>query len=318
VPKKSLVVLVTGATGWTGGYLSRYALIRGARVYGVGRSADVAPGVIKLGGDITQAETSERWIKESRPDWIFHLAGIVHGSGICDESKIQETNVEGTRHLLDAVLRSGLRPRVLIAGSSAVYGCGDSGDFPIAEGAPLNPKTPYGQSKVEQDQLGEQYGREKGVHIVRTRAFNQCGPGEPLGLVCSSLASQIAKIETGRQLPVLRLLNTDSSRDFCDVRDVARGYWMALADGFPGDVLNICSGHSCSVRKIIAILKSMSTLSEIELQESGDNKKDSQISTQLGNPSLFKMRTGWKPLISLEQSLNDLLNYWRLKIQSES
>jgi GDP-4-dehydro-6-deoxy-D-mannose reductase len=270
-------VLITGITGFVGSHLAEYLLSTDesgrVEVYGTGRHRsplDNISGILDRvsliqGVDIRDAHAVEAAIKEAEPDYIFHLAAqsFVPASWISPTDTIA-TNVTGTVNLLEAARRSQLNPIIQIAGSSEEYGCPplieDTSHItfgvnqtpkmvfkmPINEDFPLLPLSPYGVSKVAEDLLGFQYHKSYGMKIVRTRAFNHTGPRRGEYFVTSNFAKQIAEIEKGKRDPVVKVGNLEATRDFTDVRDIVRGYWLAASRGKYGEVYNICSGKARS------------------------------------------------------------------------
>ncbi len=311
-------ILITGATGCAGRHLSRLALASGARVFGFARRDAFAPGVAGIVGSIADPDAVAACLAESRPDWIFHLAALVHGAGDHKPEELNRVNVDGTRHLLSAALRLAPAARILVAGSSGIYGRVENPAVPIDERAPLRPGSPYARSKAEQDRLSADFAEKHGLQLVRVRLFNQTGPGEPAGLVCASLARQVARIETGAAEPVLRVLHLGTSRDFCDVRDVVAGYWAALERGEPGRAYNLCSGRARTIGEIVRLLLARTLTPGIAVVETHPEPSADAILHQVGDSGLLRRHTGWTPRISLEQSLGDLLDEWREKTRTPS
>jgi len=311
-------ILITGATGCAGFYLSGLALEKGMHVFGFANLGRFAPGVTGHVGETTRRNDLEACLNKSMPDLVFHLAALVHGAGVHAPKAMLRVNIEGTHHLLEAVRKIVPKARVLVAGSSAIYGQPGNPGKPIAETAPLQPRSTYAVSKAAQDLMAQQFFLEHGLHVVRGRTFNQTGPREPEGLVCAMLARQLAGIEAGRQEPVLRVISLTTRRDFCDVRDVVAGYWAALEHGAPGEAYNICSGNSHSIRHVVDILLSHSRAGEVRIEETELHPDPRAILDQTGDSSRLAACSGWRPRITLEQSLGDLLEEWRLKVRRES
>jgi GDP-4-dehydro-6-deoxy-D-mannose reductase len=168
-------------------------------------------------------------------------------------------------------------------------------------------------SKVAQDYLGYQYNKSYGLHVIRTRAFNHTGPRRGENFVTSNFAKQIAQIEKGKQLPVVLVGNLQAKRDFTDVRDVVRAYWMALEKGEPGECYNIASGKTWLIEDMLQKLLSMSKV-EIEIKQDPSRLRPSDVEILLGDYSKFHAATGWRPEIPFEQTMEDLLNYWRARV----
>lgn len=291
-------ILITGITGFAGTHLAAFARAQGAEVAGLSRSTGV---------DLGNVAALRRTIGYVGPDIIFHLAAMTSGS---DEEQLRRSNVEGTRNLLEAAAALEKKPRVVVASSSAIYGSGPAEGAPIAEDAPLAPLGPYAAAKAEQDALAETLGAELGVPVIRARAFNQTGPGERDAFVASSIARQIAEIEAGLREPRIAIGRTDTLRDFSDVRDIVRGYWLAALNGAPGEAYNLCLGRAVSIQTILDTLLSL-TDAEIAVEQDPARMRPSDVPVQVGDPSKAKRDLGWEAAIPLETTLADLLQHWR-------
>jgi len=310
-------VLITGASGWTGLHLSSLAISHGTTVLGIIRNGTALAGLETRKLDLTHKEAVDAMVAEFRPDRVFHLASLLPKAG--ENPPAEEfigTNVTGTYHLLDAIRNSCPKARVLIAGSSSIYGRSGAGHEPITEDAAFHPLSLYATTKVAQEMLASQFFTESGLRTVRGRTFNQVGPGEDIDRVCGYLAWQVARIEAGSQDLVLRVANLEPRRDFTDIRDVVAGYWAALEQGEPGLAYNICSGRSESVQRIVEVLLGCSRVNGIHVEETGPATGPKDVVDQIGAPDLLNSCSGWQPTVSLEQSLSDLLDDWRVRITS--
>jgi GDP-4-dehydro-6-deoxy-D-mannose reductase len=208
------------------------------------------------------------------------------------------------------VRKIGLKCRIQLACSSEEYGMVHPDEIPIKETNPLRPLSPYGVSKVGQDLLGYQYFMSYGMDIVRTRGFNHEGPRRAPVFVMSDFAKQIIDIERGKKPPVLYVGNLDAKRDFSDVRDVVRGYWLSLEKGKPGEVYNICQEKCWSIREVLDSLLAITKV-KIRVETDPARLRPSDVMLLLGDCSKFRADTGWKPTISFDQTLRDTLAYWR-------
>jgi GDP-4-dehydro-6-deoxy-D-mannose reductase len=207
-----------------------------------------------------------------------------------------------------------------IAGSSEEYGFVLPNEVPIAETNPLRPLSPYGVSKVAQDLLAFQYFKSYGLKVIRTRAFNHTGPRRGKVFATSNFARQIVMIEKGKAEPVIRVGNLEAVRDFSDVRDVAKAYVLALEKGEPGEVYsepgevyNICSGKGIKIRQLLDMLLAQSKV-DIEINEDPERMRPSDVEFLIGDATRFCAKTGWKPEIPFEQTLADLLAFWRERV----
>lgn len=313
--------LITGITGFAGSHLAEYLLEKGCEVSGILRwrsRTDNIEGfrnkLYLIEGDIRDSSSMTSIIEDVKPDWIFHLAAqsYVPMSWKAAEETLS-TNIIGELNLFEAVRRAGIDPVIQIAGSSEEYGLVLPEELPIKETNPLRPLSPYGVSKVTQDMLGYQYFKSYGLKTVRTRAFNHTGPRRGEVFVTSNFAYQIARIEKGQAEPVIRTGNLEAVRDFTDVRDVVKAYMLSIDKGQPGEVYNICSNKGIKIREMLDILLSFSTI-KINVEQDPSRIRPSDVELLLGDASKFSMQTGWKPEIPLEQTLKDLLQYWRARV----
>jgi len=315
-------IIVTGATGFVGAHLIQFLLKNtGAHIY-AGRRRRSDMSLIENEGkvqwvemDVTDAHNVLSTIKTVRPTHIFHLAAqsFVPTSWKSPNETLM-INTMGTVNVLEAVKSLELGTKIQIAGSSEEYGHVEPDELPITEENPLRPLSPYGVSKVAADLSGQQYHRSFGLHVVITRAFNHSGPGRGEVFVESDFSKQIARIEQRLQEPVLWVGNLDATRDFSDVRDIVRAYWLALERGKPGEVYNICSSKSLSIRQLLTALLASSTVHEIPVKPHPERMRPSDVLVLQGDCSKFQRDTGWRPEIPLEKTWRDLLSYWRDRI----
>ena len=314
-------VLITGITGFVGSYLAEYALSNNAEVWGsirwrsnTGNIDHIKDKLNLVDSDMRDLSSVSHLIGEAMPDYIFHLAAqsFVPTSWHAPRETLT-TNIIGQLNILEAVRFSGLDSIIQIAGSSEEYGLVYDNEIPIKETNPLRPMSPYGVSKVAQDLLGYQYQRSYGLKIVRTRAFNHTGPRRGDVFVVSDFAKQIARIEAGKKEPVIKVGNLEATRDFSDVRDIVKAYWLALEKGEPGDVYNICSGKGWSIREVLDMLLSM-TEAKVKVEQDPKRRRPSDVPMLVGDSTKLRGKAGWMPEISFEKTLEDTLNYWRGKV----
>ena len=316
-------VLITGITGFAGSHLADYLLAEqpGVEVFGVCRWRSRRENIEHLGDRVTLIEgelrdeaSLRRVVREVRPEAIFHLAAqsFVPTSWRAPTETLT-TNIAGQANLFEAVRAAKLDPVIQIAGSSEEYGLVHPDEVPIKESNPLRPLSPYAVSKVAQDMLAYQYFRSYGMKTVRTRGFNHTGPRRGDVFVSSNFAKQIARIEAGLQDPVMRVGNLDAQRDFTDVRDMVRAYWLAVTRATPGEVYNLGSGRAITIRELLDMLVGMSDV-EVEVQTDPDRLRPSDVEILLADSSKFRRETGWEASIPLEKTLADLLAYWRQRV----
>ncbi len=314
-------VLVTGVTGFAGSHLVDYMLTRNdCEIFGIQRWRSpmeniehVKDKITLVECDLRDASSTRDTLERIRPDWIFHLAAqsFVPTSWSAPTESLT-TNVLGELNLFEAVRRIGLACRIQLACSSEEYGMVYPDELPIRETNPLRPLSPYAVSKVAQDMLGYQYWMSWKVDCVRTRGFNHEGPRRGPVFVASDFAKQIADIEKGRKEPVLHVGNLEAKRDFTDVRDMVRGYWLALEKCEPGEVYNLCSGKAYSIQQVLDLLLGM-TKAKIEVRQDRLRLRPSDVPVLLGDRTKFTQATGWEPVIPFEQTLRDMLDFWRAR-----
>ncbi len=319
-------VLITGITGFAGSHLADYLLAEQpeVEVFGTRRWRSRMENVEHLEGRIELAETDLRdavsvhaTLARLRPDVIFHLAAqsFVPTSWRAP-SETLTTNIIGQTNIFEAVRELELDPVIQLACSSEQYGLVKPDEVPIRESNPLRPLSPYAVSKVAQDLLGYQYFKSYGVKAVRTRGFNHTGPRRGDVFVTSNFAKQVASIEAGLQEPVIRVGNLDAVRDFTDVRDMVRAYWLAATKGRPGEAYNIASGQGITIRQVLGRLLKLARV-EVKTELDENRLRPSDVEVLVGDYSKFRADTGWQPAIPFEKTLQDLLDFWRRKIRQE-
>ena len=310
--------LITGA-GFVGRHLARYLVAENVEVLGTALHApeeekEVLGGFRYLFCDVCSQSSLEGVLKNSRPDYVFHLAAQSSVSLSWTQTRETfEVNVLGEVNLLEVLRRLEIPAKVLITCSSHEYGKVEPKDLPITEEHPLRPDSPYALSKVFQELLAKQYFEAYSMHIVVTRAFNHAGPGQATGFVCSDFAKQIAEAEAGIREPTMYVGNLEARRDFTDVRDIVRAYWLILTKGKTGETYNVCSANAYAVGEILEILRSKARV-EIEVREDPKRIRPADIPVLLGDATKTFQTTGWKPTIPFEQTLEDVLDYWRQMI----
>lgn len=312
-------LLLTGVAGFVGGHLVDLLRREAPEVHVVGLDSNPGPRVKSLAVDVVAADIEDgpavhAALSEVRPDAIVHLAAQSSPQRSWDDpAGTLRTNVFGLLNLLEGCRRLELRPRVLAVGSAEEYGRVAPEDLPVREDAPLRPLTPYAVSKVAQGYVGLQYALSQGLPVILTRTFHHTGPRRGEGFAESSFARQLAEIEAGRRPPVLEVGNLTSVRDFTDVRDVVRAYWLLLQKGRAGQVYNVCSGAGTPMSDLLRLLIEVSGL-RIDVRVDPARLRAGDVPELVGDPSRIKADTGWEPLIPLERSLADLLGYWRERV----
>ncbi|OLD52539.1 MAG: GDP-mannose 4,6-dehydratase [Chloroflexi bacterium 13_1_40CM_2_70_6] len=344
-------VLITGITGFAGSHLAEYILaehpevavygtyrwrsrmenleqlsargvldvIEGRYSAGAGQPDEARKGrVTLLHCELTDAGAVEKLIATLRPDRVFHLAAQSFVQSSFDEpAATMRINVESQLNLLEAIRRHDTTIRVHIAGSSEEYGLVHPDEVPMKETNPLRPLSPYAVSKVAQDKLAYQYFKSYGLHLVTTRGFNHTGPRRGTHFVTSTIARQIALIEAGKHEPVIYHGDLTSKRDWTDVRDMVGAYWLGLERGEAGEVYNVGRGRTWTVGEMLSMLLAHSTV-KIRTQEDPARLRPSDVPILWADASKFHKATGWEPQIPFEQTLRDLLDYWRARVATET
>ncbi len=312
--------LITGADGFVAGHLLPHLLEQetDAQVFGmVWRHAPQNcwpkdhTRLQVLPGELTDAQSIAQVVEQARPEIILHLAAASSvAQSWLDPEPAYRTNVLGQLHLLESARSMKTMPKVVIASSAEIYGRDGHDGKPISEEAPLRPLSPYAVTKAAQDLQAGQYYAAHGLPTVRLRLFNHTGPGRPPHFVASSFAQQLAEIERGLREPVIHVGNLDVARDFTDVRDIARAWRLAALHGRPGEAYNVCSGRPTPIRRILDILLEETDI-KVEVRTDAELLRTGEIQSLYGNRALFSKTTGWQPEIELEQTLIDLLQWWR-------
>lgn len=317
--------LITGVTGFAGSHLAEYLLENHSDIRVVGTLRWRSP-LDNIEGILDKIELEEadmcdlhsiyRLLEKVRPDYIFHLAAqsFVPTSWSAPASTL-DTNAIGQTHLFEGVRALGLDPVIQIACSSEEYGLVHPEETPITESNPLRPLSSYAVSKVAQDLLGYQYFQSYGLKAIRTRAFNHTGPRRGKVFVTSNFAMQLARIEAGLREPVIRVGNLDAIRDFTDVRDMVRAYYLAVTKGKPGEVYNIATGQGITIRELLDRLIKLAGV-EVRVEQDPERMRPSDVEILLGDSSKFRADTGWEPRVPFEKTLKDTFEYWRQRLAS--
>ena len=314
-------VLITGITGFVGSHLAEYILENhpGVEIYGIrrwrSRMENIEHLISKINVlecNLVDASSVKALVADVKPDKIFHLAAqsFVPSSWNAPAESLT-TNILGQLNIFEALRESKLENCwVQIACSSEEYGMVYPDEVPIKETNPLRPLSPYAVSKVGQDYLAYQYFMSFGIKTVRTRGFNHTGPRRGEVFVESNFAKQAVEIEKKKKPPVMYVGNLEAERDFTDVRDMVRGYWLSLEKGEPGEVYNICTGKAISIQQLLdMVLKG--TKIQIEIKQDPSRLRPSDVPLLRGDCSKFQKATGWEPKIPFQKTLTDIMDYWR-------
>lgn len=312
-------VLVTGATGFAGGYLCEHLLARGKyNISGIYcREESLQKSSLKdkikfIKADLRNSDGIYEAVKSFQPNYIFHLAGSSAPKDSFKEPiSTMHNNYESQINLFEAVKKAGLEgTKILITSSGDIYGKLTSEDLPVNENIAFHPVSPYAVSKIAQDMAGYQYFCAFNMQIITARPFNHIGPGQDNRFVISDFSKQIAEIEAGKADPVMRTGNMSARRDFTDVRDMVKAYLLLIEKGSPGEAYNIGSGRSLSIKEALDILLGFSS-SIIRLDDDPAKYRPGDIAEIVCDYSKMKKITGWKPTIAIEETLRNTLDYWR-------
>lgn len=315
---------ITGVNGFVGSHLAEFLLEEDCAVSGLVLEGDRLDKISRIRekidlykGDVKDYGLLKEIIAESKPDEVYHLAGLSHvQQSWRNEWETYKVNFLGTYNLLEAIKELKLETKVLIIGSSDEYGRVQPDQLPIREECPLNPLSPYGVSKACQELLALRYARSEGMPVVAVRAFNHTGPRQEPFFVCSDFAKQIVEAEIGLREPLIKVGDLRSERDFTDVRDVAEAYWLLTKKGKTGGVYNVCSGKSFSIEWVLNKLLSF-TKKDIRIKEDPKRLRPVDITVRVGDNQKITDTTGWQPKIPFERTLSDLFNYWKETISTK-
>ncbi len=314
--------LITGIGGFAGSHLADYLLsetnwkIAGCVLSECDTPAHLQDRISCQVVDLRDSRDVSRMLGETAPDVIFHLAALAR----VDRSwhtpwPVLENNIRSQLNLLQGLVDLGAKARVMAVGSNEEYGLVRPEELPLTENSPLRPNSPYGVSKVAQDMLGLQYFLSHQLPVIRVRPFNHIGPRQGLGFVAPDFAVQIAQAEAGLRPPQIQVGNLEAKRDFTDVRDMVRAYYLAVVHGAPGEVYNIGSGRSRSVQELLNVLLGYSQV-KITVETDPARHRPSDVPVVRCDAAKFYALTGWEPEIPFETSLRDVLNDWRARILS--
>jgi GDP-4-dehydro-6-deoxy-D-mannose reductase len=309
-------ILVTGVTGFAGGHLVEALQAAGdCELVGVARRAEWPAtwshlvGKVQLYGcDLVDLDAIEAILQETQPQQIYHLAGYARvGASFREVEAAWDGNLKATRTLYEAVIRWGGRPRILFVGSGLVYG-GGAGRA-LDERCLLEPDTPYAASKAAADLASYQYTCHPGLDIVRARPFNHIGPHQQAGFALTDFACQLVAIERGAP-PVMETGDLQPQRDLTDVRDMVAAYQLLMDLGRTGEAYNIGRGETIAMATVLERLVALSGV-RVEVRQRAELVRSAEPAILAADPSKLRRETGWTPRYSLDQTLADILTYWR-------
>ncbi len=303
--------LVTGAAGFAGGHLIDLLAASGTPVVAWHRPGGAPPFHTPLaaweGVDLLDAPAVRDALARLRPSAVYHCAGAAHVGRSWDQTESTfAINVRGTHHLFEGLRLARVHARVVLPGSAMIYRAADEA---LTEDSPLQPSSPYGLSKLAQELLGP-HAAADGIDVMSARSFNHIGPRQDPSFAAASFARQIGEIEAGLREPELVVGNLQAKRDLTDVRDVARAYRVVMERGTAGRAYNVCSGHAVVIRDLLDALIGRARV-PIRVRVDPERYRPNDVPLVLGSPARIRDELGWRPLIPFEQTLDDLLAYWR-------
>lgn len=325
--------LITGITGMVGSHLADFILENTDwDIYGMCRwrspldnvehlldRANKKDRVYFIHGDLCDYISLQNVVEHVRLDYVFHLAAQSYPqTSFTSPLDTFDTNIQGTERLLEALRRCpDIDPVIHVCSSSEVYGRVSREKLPINEGCTFHPASPYAISKVGTDLVGRFHAEAYGQKVMVTRMFTHTGPRRGDVFAESTFAKQIAMIEAGLIPPVIKVGNLDSLRTWSDVRDAVRAYYLLLTvNPVPGESYNVGGAYSCTIGAMLNYLISISSHKGIETEVDPARLRPIDADLQVPDTSKFKEHTGWVPKIPFEQTMSDLLDYWRVKVKS--
>jgi GDP-4-dehydro-6-deoxy-D-mannose reductase len=313
-------VLITGASGFAGGFLASACAAAGDEVVGISRTGAVPAGCGEgRAVDLLDAATVAEAVTESAPELIYHLAALSSvGRSWEAPARTLGDNVTMAVNVLEAVRERASGARVVWASSCEVYGRPQR--LPLTEDHPLAPANPYAVSKITGDLLAGVYVEAHGLDLIRARPFNHAGPGQRPIFLLSSLARQAAAaINDGVSKLTILTGNPDTRRDFTDVRDVVRAYQLLGLHGAsrPG-IYNVGSGRSVSAREQVDLLRDLIAPVEVEHVVDPDRVRPHEVTDLFASHQRLSEATGWQPAIPLRQTMSDTIDWWRRQLVAET
>jgi GDP-4-dehydro-6-deoxy-D-mannose reductase len=301
---------VTGAAGFAGSHLLELLAGDGVDLLAWHRPGGAAPldlpGVRWEAVDLLNRDHVRQALEAAAPAYVYNCAGAAHvGRSWENVESTFAINVRGTHNLIDGLRDAGVNARVLIPSSAMVYGASDE---PMSEDHQIMPASPYAVSKLAQEMAGAGNGDRPPVLVAR--AFNHFGPRQDAWFVASGFARRIADIEAGRWEPVLSVGNLDARRDLTDVRDTVRAYRLIAERGTPGRVYNVCSGRAVAIRELLSLMLTRARV-PVTVKADPARYRPNDVPLVVGDARRIREELGWEPMIPLERTVDDLLEYWR-------
>lgn len=309
--------LVIGAAGFVGGHLINHLSDDcGYEVYATKLPFEKLDtdraSVSDL--DILDQNAVTELLSEIKPDQIYHLAAQSSVKVSWEKPQLTaDINIKGTINVLESVRTLDYRPRILLVGSGEEYGYLKPEEIPVKEDTLLRAGNIYAATKACQGMLGEIYSRAYGMDIIMVRAFNHIGPGQSDIFVVSDFCRQAVMAEAGKKEPVISVGNLDAERDFTDVRDIVRAYSSLMKSGHSGQTYNVGSGTARSIQSMLDLILTRTSV-KIEVVRDASRMRPSDVPAIAADISRIRTDTGWEPVLPLENTIEDIMNYWRKNI----
>src|SRR5579862_6601307 len=326
---------ITGITGMVGSHLADYLLDNTDwDIIGLCRwrspldnLAHLIPAINKkqrvhlLYGDLRDSDSIDHAVKLAQPDYVFHLAAQSYPqTSFTAPLDTYETNIQGTSRVLEALRKHKKEAVIHICASSEVFGRVAKEKLPINEECTFHPASPYAISKVGTDLVGRYYAEAYQMTVMTTRMFTHTGPRRGDVFAESTFAKQIAMIEKELIAPIVKVGNLNSLRTFADVRDAVHAYYLLVTHHpVPGEYYNIGGTFSCTIGDMLNHLISISTVKDkIKIETDKERLRPIDADLQVPDTRKFEKHTGWKPVITFEQTMQDLLDYWRERVRQSA
>ena len=272
--------------------------------------------VYTINADLNDAGSLRTVMRQVHPDYVFHLAAQgFPGSSFSAASETLQTNIIGTLNVIEAVKEHVPNALVHVCSSSEVYGRVLSDQLPIKEDCRFAPASPYSVSKCGADMIGKLYADAYGLNIMITRMFTHTGYRRSDIFAESSFAKQIAMFEIGK-VKEIKVGNLNSLRTIADVRDAVRAYYLLLTvNPQPGEIYNIGGDHVCTIGDVLHTLMRLANV-DCPVVEDKARLRPVDADLQVPDCTKFKEHTGWGPMIPFEETMQSLLDYWRMKVRT--
>jgi GDP-4-dehydro-6-deoxy-D-mannose reductase len=307
--------LVTGAAGFSGSHLVDLLAGQGANLVAWhrpgGHPHTHVTGVTWQAVDLLDRDAVRDAVGATRPAHVYHCAGAAHVGQSWDQTVPSlSVNARGTHHLVEAMRHAVPDARLMIPSSALVYA---PSTLPLSETHAVLPASPYGLSKLAQELVGQ--GNEGGPQVCIARPFNHIGPRQDPGFAAPAFARRIAEAEVGRGAPEIAVGNLEPLRDLTDVRDTVRAYQLILERGTPGRVYNVCTGRVVRISALLDMLLARARV-PIRIVVDPARYRPNDVPVVQGDPARIREELGWSPVVPLEQTIDDLLTFWRMRVES--